>query len=39
VGMKCYCVCTGSHSKEELEARNADCVFDDLPDLMDSLFA
>ena len=39
VGMKCYCVSTGSHSKEELEAANADCVFDDLPDLMDSLFA
>lgn len=39
VGMRSYCVATGSHSKEELEAAKADYVFDDLPDLMDSVFA
>ncbi len=38
VGMKSFCVATGSHSKEELVAANADCVFDGLPELMKSIF-
>ena len=39
VGMRCFCVATGSYSKEELETANADAVFDGLPELMDSIFA
>ena len=39
VGMRSYCVATGSHSKEELKAANADAVFDGLPELMDSVLA
>ena len=39
VGMRCFCVATGSHSKKELAAANADAVFDGLPELMDSIFA
>ena len=39
VGMRSYCVATGSHSREELADANADAVFDGLPELIDSVFA
>ncbi|WP_404425357.1 HAD family hydrolase [Nibricoccus sp. IMCC34717] len=37
-GFPCYCVCTGTHSRTELEAAGADGVYDDMPALAKAVF-
>jgi phosphoglycolate phosphatase len=39
VGMKCFCVCTGTHEYRELEAAGADGVFGNFFEMGEQLFA
>jgi phosphoglycolate phosphatase len=38
VGMRCLCVCTGTHSAQELQAAGADGVFEDFYELGETAF-